>query len=504
MIEKATKAVILSRVSSRDQEEGYSLEVQTDRLEKYCERKGLYILKRFKLVESSTKGDRKDFMEIIKFIKQQKEPIAFIADKVDRIQRSQKETPILDELIRKGKLELHFNSEGYVIHQESSAHELMMWGMGVVIAKCHTDLLSENVKKSLKQKIEVHGEWYGPAPLGYLNKRDERGRGLIVIDPLRGSTITKIFEEYATGAYTLSEMATKAKNWGLRSKDGHYVNKSVLYRMVQNPFYYGEMRVKGELWPHCHNPLTTREIFKACEAVRMGWDKKPFKYRGKDFLFRGILKCGVTGNMITSDTKTKKYPSGKVSEWTYLLAWDPENPKKKIWVREDEVIKQLEDILKGLKIRDPKILKEVLEYLLSCNEGKKHDFNREVGALKQEHTSIQNKLDSLIDLVADGILTREEFLHKKHKLKERQHELTDLIGSYDKVDDKFSKKLVELINIASDAYDTFNGSTINEKRELLNFMFSNLELKGCKLGYTLAFPFSELEKLSNCTTWRTG
>ncbi len=33
MAEKAIKAVILSRVSSKDQQEGYSLEVQTERLE---------------------------------------------------------------------------------------------------------------------------------------------------------------------------------------------------------------------------------------------------------------------------------------------------------------------------------------------------------------------------------------------------------------------------------------------------------------------------------------
>ena len=49
MAEKAIKAVILSRVSSKDQQEGYSLEVQTERLEKYCDRKGLHILKKFKI-----------------------------------------------------------------------------------------------------------------------------------------------------------------------------------------------------------------------------------------------------------------------------------------------------------------------------------------------------------------------------------------------------------------------------------------------------------------------
>ena len=90
--------------------------------------------------------------------------------------------------------------------------------MGVVIAKCHTDLLSENVKKVLNRKLRFTGNGMVSAPLGYLNKRDERGRGLIIVDPIKAPLITKIFEEYATGAYTLSEMVLKAKRWGLRSK----------------------------------------------------------------------------------------------------------------------------------------------------------------------------------------------------------------------------------------------------------------------------------------------
>ncbi|WP_375331665.1 recombinase family protein [Candidatus Tisiphia endosymbiont of Temnostethus pusillus] len=499
---KATKAIILSRVSSKDQQEGYSLEVQTDRLEKYCERNGLFILDRFKLVESSTKGDRKHFMEIIKFIRKQREPIAFVADKVDRIQRSQKETPILDDLIRQGKLELHFNSEGYVIHQHSSAHELMMWGMSVVFAKSHTDLLSENVRKSFKQKIEVHGEWYGPAPIGYINKRDERGRGLIVVDPVSGPIIKKIFETYATGVYTLSEMVAKAKEWGLRSKKGFHFTKSPLHRLLQNPFYYGEMRIKEELWPHKYEPLTTREIFMACEAVRNGWNKTPFQYRGKEFLFRGILKCAVTDKLITADTKTKRYKNGKVSEWTYLRTWNPQNPEKMIWIREEQIVLQLEEVLKSLKIKDPEILKQTMEYLMNVNHGKAHEFNREVGALKQEHTQIQNKLDSIVDLVTEGVLTREEFLRKKTQLRDRQYELSELIKSYDKVDDKLSKKLVDLISITTNAYKTFRDSTIAEKRELLNFMFANLNLNGSNLEYTLAFPFTELAKLTNCPIWR--
>ena len=61
--------------------------------------------------------------------------------------------------------------------------------------------------------------------------------------------------------------------------------------------------------------------------------------------------------------------------------------------------------------------------------------------------------------------------------------------------DKFSKKLIGLVNINSTTYEAFKSSIVNEKSELLNFIFANLELKGRKLCYTLAFPFSEFEKV---------
>jgi site-specific DNA recombinase len=177
-------------------------------------------------------------------------------------------------------------------------------------------LLSETVTRGLKYKVEVCGEWFAYAPFGYLNTRDEKGRGLVVPDPVTAPLIKKLFEEYATGSYTLGQLVIKAKAWGLRAKTRQPIAKSVIHKLMQNPFYYGEMRFKGDILPHCHEPIITKETFKACEAVRMRWSKKPFKYRGKEFLFRGIIKCAATDRIATSYTRTKQYKSGKVSEWT--------------------------------------------------------------------------------------------------------------------------------------------------------------------------------------------
>ena len=80
-------------------------------MQEYCLRKGLEILKTFEFSESSTVGSREKFKEAIEFAKKQKNIIAIISDKVDRLQRSYKETPLLNDLIDREKIELHFYTE---------------------------------------------------------------------------------------------------------------------------------------------------------------------------------------------------------------------------------------------------------------------------------------------------------------------------------------------------------------------------------------------------------
>ena len=44
---------------------------------------------------------------------------------------------------------------------------------------------------------------------------------------------------------------------------------------------------------------------------------------------------------------------------------------------------------------------------------------------------------------------------------------------------------------------TFKGSTLEEKRKLINLVFQNLELKGHRLEFTLRPPFDQFVKMEN-------
>jgi len=190
------KAVILARVSSREQEEGKSIDAQLDNLKKYCQRLSLDIIKTFQITESSTQGERKRFFEMIEFVKEQPEQIAIVADCVDRIQRSFKESVLLDELRQQEKIELHFIREGMVLNNDAKGSDIMRWDFAVMGAKSYILQMKDNVKRSNDFKLR-NGEWTGKAPIGYLNARDSiTKRSIIIVDKERAFLVRKAFEEY--------------------------------------------------------------------------------------------------------------------------------------------------------------------------------------------------------------------------------------------------------------------------------------------------------------------
>src|SRR5689334_10045908 len=178
------KAILLARVSSKEQEEGQSIPAQERRLKEYAERKGLTVDKIYRITESSTKDTRKGFQKILDYLDKSRETIALVTDTVDRLQRGFKESVILDDLRKEGKVEIHFMREYLVLNLKSNSADLIRWDVGVMFARAYILQLSDNVKRS-KEQAAKNGIWIGLAPIGYKHAIDDRGEKTIIPDPER-------------------------------------------------------------------------------------------------------------------------------------------------------------------------------------------------------------------------------------------------------------------------------------------------------------------------------
>ena len=61
--------------------------------------------------------------------------------------------------------------------------------------------------------------------------------------------------------------------------------------------------------------------------------------------------------------------------------------------------------------------------------------------------------------------------------------------------------MIGALKLASEADKVFKGSNLEEKRKLINLGFSNLQLKGQRIVYTLCPPFDVFVKTAKNGEW---
>ena len=492
------KTIILARVSTEEQKEaGNSLPAQLLRLQKYCRDKELKVIKEISFDESAWKTEREEFRNVVDILENSKEMMALCCDKIDRLIRNfTSDLATLERLRKDGKIELHFPSDNIVLHKDSPATDLFRFTIGVSLAKYFSDSISDNVKRAYENKIR-NGEWIGKAPVGYMNVLEEKGNRDIIIDPIRSSYVIQMFELYATGNYSLRIIKDKMEKAGLKSNtiNPKPLTISMIYHTLNNPFYHGYMRVKGQLHPHKYPPLITRLLFNKAQAISAGWHKKPFKYAAKPFILRGMIKCADCGCTITPET---------AKGHTYYSCTNYHKVhKKRIYVKEEDLLEPIYKLLDGIKLPEEK-KKELVEDLRQTTKAENRFFTNTMAELRRDYDKLENRISRLQDDKYDGRITGDFYNKKFKEYTEKQAKIMSQINSHDKADKEHYITANTILNLAKRAREIFESSEAEEKRQLLNFLLQNLELKQKNLLYKLKTPFDTVLQASKCSSLLPG
>ena len=463
------KAILLARVSSREQEDGQSIPAQVRRLTEYAIRRNLVIEDTVQLTESSTKETRKQFDALIVSIKKRKEPIALVTDTVDRLQRSFRETPLLDELRKEGRIELHYLREGLVVSKESNSSQLLQWDIGVLFASSYVRQHSDNIKRSLEQGWR-NGEWFSMAPFGYRNELLPDGKKTIAIDPDTSHFVIKMFQLYASGNHSLNTIVLEMNQLGLRTASGQRIVISKVERTLKNPFYYGAMKVKGVLYSHKYDTLISEELFSLVQERLTGRKKAPVHFISKPILLRGLINCDKCGCTVTGDVKKQRY--------TYYSCNNSKKTCKKIWLREEKLLTPLLEHLDRLYLSDQQIM-EIVEFLREAHAEDQAFFKHSQEALKRELTLLQSRISKLIDMHLDGKIDPESYHTKLEEFKQRQRTLTVEIKSYDDSPNSSLITAKSIMELAQQSRSIFESSKLDTKQQILRCIFCSSETVFC-------------------------
>ncbi len=111
-------------------------------------------------------------------------------------------------------------------------------------------------------------------------------------------------------------------------------------------------------------------------------------------------------------------------------------------------------------------------------------------------------VETLTDCLLDQSITRDIYAKKRDEQIDRQVEITRLLEQHHTADRDFKTSLTALVSLSSRIASLFDSSQPEEKRKLIGFVFSNLELDGQKLRFTLRKPFDLFVNLSEGQEWR--
>ena len=499
------KAIIVARVSTDEQKEN-SPEAQLFRLQEYCNRKEIKVLKKFDFSESAYKQKRDKFDELLEYIQEiaKKEKIAVCFDKVDRLSRSvfDKRVGVLYEMAVADEIELHFVSDGQVINNEMSAVAKFQFGMSLGLAKYYSDAIGDNVKRTFEKKRR-NGEWIGGVRLGYLNVPLDEGKRLrkdIIIDPQRGHLITKMFELYATGNYSYTTVRDAIIKEGLTTKDGKKPARSVIEGILKDPFYCGIAITKKYIkdypngYPHKYSRLINKELFDKCQEIRLKRRKMPSKAYSRDYIFKGLLTCQNCGCAMSPEVHTK--PSGK--EYVYYSCTNSKGICKREYVNENELLKPIYKMLNKFSTITENVQNDLVAELRKNTEAEVEYHRIQVNRVRDEYEKTKEKDNRLLEAFLDQSITKGIYDKKHQEYADKLQLLEVELSEHRQADYEYQTTVSTVISVARRAKDIFeNCSEPMQKRAFLNYLLQNPTVQRKKLYFSIASPFNLVLELSD-------
>ncbi len=259
------RAIIYTRVSTDEQNNGYSPADQKDKLYRYCENNEVEVVGFYHDDESGKSFERPEWKQIVHFLKKNRGAVDFIyVLKWDRFSRNVADAYIeIKELKRLGV-------EAQSIEQPldfTIPESKIMLAIYLAAPEVDNDRRALNILGGIRRG-KKEGRWLGACLKGYKNTRDENNKPIIVPDEGKNEQlIKKAFAEFSTGLYNIEELRRKLNKEGLKSM------RNSFWRLLRNKGYIGKIFVpayKDEpaTWVDgVHQPLIDEQTFYAVQDI---------------------------------------------------------------------------------------------------------------------------------------------------------------------------------------------------------------------------------------------
>jgi site-specific DNA recombinase len=400
----------------------------------------------------------------------------------DRASRNPHDDLILKKLSRMG-CDIRFAEASY---DNTSAGELHR-DIDGVFATHYSRSISEKVKNA-QRKLRSERRCIYSAPVGYL----DRGSDSKPFDPERAPIVKRIFELYATGEWSIRQLANWAREQGLTKKPirrrrspgelaqnvdassvpkvARPVDHKTIEYMLPNPFYIGKIK-SGEAYVDsaAHQALIdTRTFYEVQEMLRKKRVSVHYVYR-PFFAYRGLVRCGC-GRLYT--------PYLQKGIVYYRSRCKSGCGNKEPNLSETDITAAIQSIMDRIRLSDEELAK-ISQSSKTEIKSLAETRNRKLADLQAKQRAIIADLDYVaqnkITLLRTGAMNPEAIDDEKSRLERKLAEVNAEITIYAESVTDMLKCILTFSELVRNAGIYFRYALDSERREIALMVLSELK-----------------------------
>ena len=471
------RAVSYIRVSTREQaqrggsEEGFSLPAQREANKRKAQSMGALVVKEFAdRGESARSANRPELQKMLAYLKEDGGIDYVIVHKLDRLARNRADDVEINRAFEEAGVRLVSTSENI----DQTPGGMLLHGIMSSIAEFYSRNLANEVIKGMGEKAR-NGGTLGKAPLGYVNVRgrDEHGREVrtVELDQQRAPLLRLAFSEYATGNWTVSQLAKHLAGLGLDvpatpSKPARPITKGRLHTLLRHPYYKGVVQFQGVEYPGKHEPLVDEETWQAVQAV-LGSHRSGERERMHNHFLKSTVVCGRCGSrLLVQNTK-----NGKGVLYPYFICarrcrlHDCAFTAVLIDVVED----RMSDLYRAIELsaEDRTQIEHYLHDELAQIEG---DKAKAVRSLTTRRTNIEDRRRRLLHAHYEGAVPLDLLKEEQAELSTELSQIERQLAAYQADAAEVRQHLTQALDLLEDCHRLYTAAPAHLKK-LLNQVF---------------------------------
>ena len=355
---------------------------------------------------------------------------------------------------------------------------MLLHGIMSSIAEFYSRNLANEVMKGMGEKAR-NGGTLGKAPLGYVNVRgrDERGREVrtVELDQQRAPLLRLAFSEYATGNWTVRQLADHLNTLGLSipptpRRPAKPITATRLHEILRHPYYKGIVTFQGVEYPGKHEPLVDEETWQAVQAV-LGSHRSGERERMHNHFLKSTVVCGQCGSrLLVQNTK-----NGKGVLYPYFICARRQRLHdcsfKAVLIEVVEA--QMQEVYRRLYVSEAD-RQEIERYLLAELARIEGEKDRNVRSLTARRTNLEDERRRLLQAHYAGAVPLELLKEEQDRLGRELAGIQRQLDAY-QADAKLVRAHVEqALDLLEDCYRLYMAAPDHLRKQLNQVFFERV------------------------------